>query len=717
MKTISKNWKKQATRTTWAACAATCVFGIQDARAQDARPAAETDTAPKLDEPVKTEADYRNWFDVSVGGNLVSGNRARFMQRHQVPHDVHGGVESFHYEQDIGKRGLLEIDGRGIFDNDDYALRLNLEHPDWGYVRAGYREYRTWYDGSGGFLPSTGAFLRLYDTEMAIDRGEAWFEGQLARPNQPKITFRYSHLFRDGQKDSTSWGETGRGTPTGQQRAIVPSFWGIDEERDIFQLDVEHNIAGTDVGVGLRYENSDQDNRRYERRRPFEPQDRSITHREGVETDLFNVHAYSYTPITETILFTTGYSYTTLDTDIFGSRIYGSDYDAIYDPLFARRQQRDEGFLNLSGGARLDQHVAHLNLMFTPWDHFTIVPSFRLEVQDQTGVAEFEETNFGAPPALAEIRDHLYNSRDRSFIDVSEGLELRYTGFTNWVFYTRGEWLQGEGDLTERETEAATGAVALARETDSTRFTQKYVAGVNWYPARRFNIAAQYYFKSRKNDYDQIADSAANPPPSADRYPAYIRDQDFDTHDVNFRVTVRPLRNVSFVSRYDFQVSTIHNRMDFLDGVEGAESVAHIFGQSVTWTPLSRLYLQGSINYVLDQTTTPATGILPDGTVQDSENDYINVTATAGYALTEKTDLQAQYFLYYANNWQDNSLVSVPYNADAEEHGVSATVIHKLSARQQLLVRYGYFTNSEQTYGGNTDYDAHMLYSSYRYRF
>lgn len=713
MKKISKNWKKPGSLTTWAACAATCVLGIP-AHGQDARPAAEADTTPNLDEPAKTEADYRNWFDVSVGGNAVSGNRARFMQRHDLPEDFYGGVEAFHYEQDVGQKGLLEVDGRGIFDNHDYSLRINLENPDWGYVRAGYREFRDWYDGSGGYLPSTGAFFNLYDEEMAIDRGEAWFEGQLALPDKPKITFRYSHQFRDGQKNSTSWGDTGIGTVAGQ-RAIVPSFWGIDEERDIFQLDVEHHVSSTDFGVGLRYEASEQDNRRYERRRPFEAQDRHLTHREGVETDLFNVHAYTITPITDTILFTSGYAFTTLDTDIFGTRIYGSDYDAIYDPLFARRQQRDEGFLNLTGGSRVDQHVAHLNLMLTPWEHFTIVPSFRLEVQDQTGEALFDETNFGGPPAFAEIRDPLYNTRERNLIDVSEGLELRYTGVTNWVFYTRGEWLQGEGDLSEREFDALTGGLDLARDSDSTRFTQKYVAGVNWYPARRFNLSGQYYFKSRQNDYDHPLDTSANA--GGDRYPAFIRGQDFDTHDVNFRVTVRPASRVTFVSRYDFQISKIHNGMDLLEEVEGSESIAHIFGQSITWTPFNRLYLQGSVNYVLDQLRTPATGILPDGTVQDSENDYINLTLLAGLALTEKTDLQAQYFLYYANNWEDNSLVGVPYNADAEEHGVTATVIHKISPAQQLTLRYGYFTNREDTYGGNNDYEAHMVYSGYKYRF
>jgi hypothetical protein len=692
----------------WAIRAATCVCGASMVGAQDAVPA---ENPPTLEEIVKTEADYRNWFDVSVGGNFINGDKARFMERHGVPKGAYGGVSDFHYEQDIGAKGLFEVDGRGIFDNNDYSLRLNLENPDYGYVRGGYSEFRTWYDGSGGYLPASDTFLRLYDEELFVDRGDFWLEGGLTLPGKPIFTFRYDHQFRDGKKDSTIWGDVG-------PRGVAPSFLDIDEERDIFQLDAEHTLAETRFGVGLRYENSEINDSRNMRRRPNEPQDRHLIQREIVESDLFNVHAFQETWFTDTLLFTTGYSFTTMDTDVGGSRIYAADYDALYDPLFARRQQRDEGFFNLSGGTKLDQHVMNLNLMFNPWEDFTIVTSLRAERQDQSGVATFEETNVGAGPNFTSVSDELVNTRERGFTDVSEGLSLRYTGFTNWVLYTRGEWLQGEGDLNEREIAAETGDVDSFRDTDSTRFTQKYVVGANWYPLRRLNFAAQYYHKRRANEYDHVRDSTANLPPSGNRYPAFIRDQDFTTDDINFRVTARPFATVSLVSRYDFQISTVDSRMDGLSAVESADIKSHIFGQSITWTPLNRLFLQGSVNYVIDRTETPAVGLVPDqDLVQRSDNDYIDASVTAGYALTDKTDLQAQYFVYYADNFHDNSAVSVPYEASAEEHVITATLIHRISSAMQWTLKYGWFTLSDKTYGGRNDYEAHMVYSSYRFRF
>ena len=676
------------------------------------------ENTPALEEAAKTPADYRNWFDVSVGGNFVSGNKAAFSERHQLPRDLYGGVEEFHYEQDIGKKGLLEIDGRGIFDNEDYALKINLEHPDYGFVRGGYREFRTWYDASGIYLPINDGWIEHMDDEFTLDRGELWFETGLRMPNVPELTFRYSHQFRDGGKGSTIYGETGLGvTP---QRGVVPSFWEIDEERDIFELEGKHTIKETDLGLVLRYEMSEQDNARKMRRRPFEAQDRRLTQRDQVDTDLFHVRATSQTWLTDTIFFTTGYAFTTLDTDLGGSRIYGADYDAVYDPLFGRRQGRDEGFLDLVGGSKLEQHVANINLMFTPAENLTIVPSLRFENQDQKGVSQFLETNVGTDAALTPSQEALENTSDRGILDVSEGLEVRYTGLTNWVFYARGEWLQGEGDVSERQIDLLEGRVDISRDTDSTRFTQKYVAGANWYPMARMNLAAQYYYKTRENEYDHPLDQAPNNT-GGNRYPAYIVDQNFKTHDINFRVTLRPMSQLTLVTRYDFQMTTFDNQMDFLSSVESAESTAHIFGQTITWVPFSRLYLQGSLNYVIDRTESeavPHLNPLPNGgQIQRSDNDYINATAMAGYVLTDKDDLQAQYFFYKANNYTDNSTLGVPYNSGNEEHGITASLIHRFTAAMQWTIKYGFYTASDQLSGGRDDYEAHMVYSSYRFMF
>lgn len=711
MKSIAKLNCRSVARFILTCCLAGGMNMIAVSRAAEAAaPAAKSE--PVLE---KAESDYRNWFEVSAGIVTVDGDEAQFQKRRQLPARVFGGVEELHYEQDVGTNTTLVIEGRGIFDNNDYLLKLRLNNPDFGYLNVGYREFRSWYDGSGGFFRPNQSWFSLFDEELALDRGEAWFEGGLTLPNRPVFTFRYSHQFRDGRKDSLIWGESNLTGGLGG-RGIVPSFRDIDEKRHTFAGDMTHTTGNTDWGLGVRYEIQDNNNSLNIRRRPTEPADRFLTQREGVELDMFNAHAFTLTRLTEKLTFSSGYSATTLDTDISGSRIYGPDYEPVYDPIFGRRQFRDEGFFNLHGGSQLNQYVLNLNLMYTPWESFTIVPAVRVEKQDLESVSEFIETNVGAAPRFTSVAEELLAESDRGLVDVSESLEARYTGFTNWVFYARGNWLQGEGDQFERERTLETGTIDIARETDFSRFTQKYTAGANWYPLRRLNIAAQYYHKIREDDWDHDADSTVNTTGNA--YPAFLIGQNFETDDVNFRVTWRPFTGLTLVSRYDFQLSTIDTRGDGLKFVESAEVTSHILSETVTWSPLPRLYVQGSINYVWDQTDTPAaqaTGTT--NLVLNFDNDYWTASILTGYALTDRTDLEAQYFYYRADNYSDNSLFSQPYGAGTEEHGIIAGFTQRLRPNLRWSLKYGYFTNRDETSGGYNDYDAHMVYSNLRYLF
>ena len=701
------------------------------------KPAGETKEKAAPEAAAEDPVEFNNWITFGLGHYWVSGDEAQFQYRRQQPASTFGGIEDLHMESPLGKKGLFQLDGRAIVDNNDYLFKVGISDPDKGFVRVGYREFRTWYDRSGGYSKGSNAWVTLNNEEMHVDRGEAWIETGLTLPDFPVFTLKYSYEFREGKKDSTSWGDYNIRYPlagTAITRGIAPSFWDIDERRHTVQTDVTHDIGKTDFGVGLRYEVSDNENSRNMHRRPGElppvyaapGSDRYLTQKEGVRTDILSARAFSTTRFSDMVLFSMGYSFTTLDTDLSGSRIYGPSYDPVYDPAFTRRQARDEGFLDLEGGSRINQHVANLNLMYNPREYLAIIPSVRIEEQSQTGLTDFSETTVGTGAGLPTVTDDIVNTKKREFIDLTEALEARFTGIKKWSLYARGEWLQGQGDLSEREREAPSGPVDLFRQTDVERFNQKYVLGANWYPLNKLNFAGQYYYKIRQNDYDHNVDSTVyTPATTADFYPAFIRQQDFDTHDVNFRVTWRALNSLTLVSRYDYQVSSIetqggtNNTGVGLRKIQSAEMVSHIFSESVSWTPLARLFLQGNVTYVWDATDTPADNIggTAQGVVQTMRNDFWNASALVGFVVNDATDLQTQYSYYRADNYQDNSAFSQPFGAGAEEHAITATLIHRFSASLLGKLTYGYFCNNDQTYGGHNEYTAHMVYSSLQYRF
>jgi hypothetical protein len=658
---------------------------------------------------------YANWIELSAGGFVEHGSEAQFQQRQRTSSDVFGGIEDLHYQQKIDKDTTLAVDGRGIYDNDDYKLSLALARSKLGFVRFSAENYQTWYNGNGGFFPPANLFFPLSDDALVLDRGEISFEVGLTLKDAPVVTFKYTHRYREGEKSSTAWGPI---HPPGtlEDRALFPAFYDIDEKADIFELDVTHRIKKTDVGLGLVFETGDLNNAHKMTLFPNEPGDRKITDREASSYDTFNAHLFTETWIRTNLLFSSGYSYTYLNDDMSGDRIYGDDFDVVYVP----NSTNGVGYNNLIGNATTHEGVLNLNLMSIPLPYFTIVPSLRVMGRNTDADVEGVATR-------STFTQDFTGHANQEWLDVRERLDLRYSGITNWVFYSAGEWTEGQGDLEERGGIGSIGGVGVPtvhRDTDTTRFFQKYSLGARWYPTRHISLDAGGYFKMHSYDFDHTLDDTPNDPTSGNRYPAFLTMQDFQTYDGNVRLTWRVLPNLTLVSRYEYQFSTIHTRPDSVSGlpeVESSEMTSHIIAQNISWSPLSRLSLQVGVNYVLSEVETPVSDLVPAGLsaapILTAQNNYWTLNFNSSFVLDEKTDLNLGYFYYRADNYNDNSQAGVPYGAGAEEHGITAGIMRRLTHNIRVGLKYAYFRYEDQLSGGNNDYDSHFIYSNLQYRF
>jgi hypothetical protein len=709
-------------------CAGTCAASAVRAGDTSDSKAATTTTEEQTEE-------YKNWIELGIGGVITSGDRAQFEEQHWLPGDQpYGGIQDMHYEQTVGKNATLTVDGHAIWDINDYDIKVQLSQPKLGYIKAGFTEFRSWYDGNGGFFPHNDVFFAPPYPEMHIDRGDAWVELGLRVPNWPEITIRYSHEFRDGQKDSTTWGDTTlTGLAVNPTRKIVPSFRDIDETRDIVSLEASKTIGNTDVLLGMRYEHNENDDSLNMERNAGQGGvvpggQRFVTQHQKDDVDLFSGHGITETRFSDSLWFTAGYSYTTLQNDLSGTRIFGTSFDSAFGEPVPTLGQRDHAFIDLAGTAQVKENLFNANLFWMPLESLTILTGFRYTHEnldtDSTFLAEepvrntppFSATNpkggfhYG-PPELG------FGARLADYDLFAQRLELRYTGIKDWLFYAEGQWEEEYGHVNENQN--IDEDVPLDKNTDS--LGQKYTIGANWYPMTRLNLSGQYYHQIASYHDDIITAS----------FPRLIN-QDWNTDDLNVRITFRPkipacLGTLALVTRYDFVHTNIDGQWEvFSDGellaeLQTGEIKKHVISEALTWNPLARFYLQANFSYVLNQTDTPANNIdlVPNTspTVVNFRNDYWTVTSGIGYLIDDKTDFYGDFSFYCANDYFKNPAVAVPYGLGATEYTASATITRQLTKQMRLLLRYGYYNYRDVTSGGHNNYQAHSLYSGLQVRF
>jgi hypothetical protein len=646
---------------------------------------------------------------VGAGGTRLDGDRPSFQQATQMKRGAFGGIEEFELVRE-DEETLFTFNLRLIGGIDDYSLVARLEKPEAYFIETGFEQFRVWYDGSGGYFRPRALVFRLYDEDLSLTRSKLWLAVGRYTANQTLLSFRYDLRLRNGTKNSTSWGDTNlAGAPFGT-RSIVPAFLDLDERTQVVAADVANTVSD-DVKwkVGARYAKTELNNQRNLRRRPGESADRIVTSKDQSTTDIFSAHGYYLRRINESLTLSGGALITDLDSKLGGSRIYGQTYDPQYDPAYVRRQQRDEGFFGLHGHSDLKQTVLNLNAVYLPFKHWSVRPSVRFENLHQKTLSEFVETNVGGGASLPAILEEVEGFHKKQWNEFAESLEIRYTGKPNWTFNFQGDWVQGEGNL-EEERILHTGVRTIDRDTDITRRSQKYSTKGNWYARPGLTVALQYYYKVNVNDYDTARDNTL--PGTADRYPAFITDQDFETHDFNVRVSWRATSRINLVTRYDRQRSTIVSQEMGLAKTRNSELNSHILSQNLTWTPTGRLYLTGSINFTWDQLKTPAYLF-----VQHADNNYVNGSVAAGYALAKKDDIYVDYSFYRANNFVDNSATSLPLGADERQQAAFITWVRRQSEHLIYTLKYGYMTKADHTYAGLNDFDAQLLYGKVQYRF
>jgi hypothetical protein len=656
-----------------------------------------------------------NWVELSTGGLITDGNQAQAEQRDRLRSGIFGGIEDLHYQKDVAKKTTLTIDGHSIFDNHNYMVGIGLQKEDFGFVRFSFENFRVYDSGNGGYDPVAGVAYPNTGEALALDRGKISFEAGYNKEGKPKVTVKYTHTYRDGDKSSTEWGPPPNPTP--ENLRLYSGILHMNEKSDVVQLDVSDHIKKTEVGGGIRFEASDLNDAHL--LSAYAGQ--KITDRQDVSYDMTSVHAYTETWFKPTLFLSTGFMYDDVADTFTGSRVYGDDFDVVYSPAYPSAYY---GYFNLDGMSHEHQYVANVNLMTLPAKNFTITPSLRVQKEDWNA----QSTETVTDPGGAQDPNSFANRSGSDTIEVRERLEARYTGFTNWVLSATADLTEEQGNFNEtggitQEPGAPDGQLPVWLSTDDSRLFQKYALSARWYPLKQVSWDVGGYYKNNQYNYDNTYSSGGQMPSDANSflsaYPGFIVYQGFETWDGNTRLTIHPVSRITLVSRYEYQYSTISTRPDASSGfgeTESSQMTSHIVGQNASWTPLNWLCLQAGINYVFSETKTPMSDYTQ--AILNAQNNYWTANCNVGVVLDDKTDLNIGYYYYRAADGQ-NGIGSngLPLGADTLENSLTASLTRRISKNLRWNLRYAFTRYEDFASAGSYNFDAHVIFTSLQYRF
>lgn len=689
-----------------------------------------------------------NWIGFTVGGAFVSGNDAGMMRRTQTNGDFYGGIDTFQYSQALDKSTTLTLDGHALPGLEDYEANLNITRADIGYIKAGYKQFRTWYDGTGGYLADPGQQFGtpLLGDELSVDRGELFFEAGLRMEHLPEITFSYKHAYRDGEKDSLTWGE-GQASNLSNEFKLTPALWLIDESSDTFELDIEHTLGNTDLGMGLVYEHASVSNTRvnekgYATTVTTPATTNANAYRAAVQNDdytldLFAGNIHSVTRFNDKLWLSGGFAYNSVNTDTEGGyrsfNGYPGNNGSYPYSVFRGTRGGDAFYRNMQGGAEVSQVIGNLNLMWAPIEDLTITPSLRFEHENQSSWNSINSYTVVAPGTST----YPAYGADSDLNETISALDIRYKGVTDWVFYAKGQW--GNENETVNRANVSPGD-PLTRDwlkSDINIDEQEYTLGANWYPIRCLSFAVQGFHADRDQSLDHTGYNNPLGTQGAQTLRPIMVEHETETDDLNLRMTWRPLGNVSLVTRYDY-ASTEYNNMGvhwspgsvaagppaslIWPEVQSGLITSNILSESITWSPMERLYLQASGSWVWSQTDVDQVG------TSNEDNDYLTASLSAGYAIDDKTDLTGSFTYYGASNYAamtaptTATAASMGYGLNTEEYGVSLTLTRVLTANMVWNLRYAFMTSQttgslQDQSGGFNDFTAQMVSTGLQVRF
>jgi len=635
----------------------------------------------------------------------VSGDKAKFREIEGIKEGFGGGVEHFSLEQHLPGDKKFSAEGRLLFPEDDFQIKLALEKPDFGFVRGGFEQWRRYYDDTGGFYRPFANPQFSLNRDLHLDIGRAWIDFGLTLPNWPAIIAGYEYQFKDGDKSMLTWGNVGG-------KNIYPSAKNLDEQVHIAKLDILHDFSGWHLEDNARVEVYTQKTSQKDLL-TFSP-DTFAVHREGASHIQGMNSLRLEREINENWLLTGGYMYSRFDGD---ASLSLTTLDAAGVPVNGQFWSSDVMLL------KREAQVFSLATLLQPLEGLSLAGGLQGEWQRQEGAgnSRLDSGDPEAPGSFQQIPATISSDLDKS--EVMENVSVRYNKIPFTVLFGEVRFEQETIGQFEHEDTSTTpssvgGAYAFLRDTDATNERRDGRLGFNSSPWPWFSLSAHFRNRLSDSDYNHRLDLTVDPLTGAliqnPGYSAFIRHRKIDTDEAETKLVLRPATWLRVSLTYQWVASDYSTTTDPVPGSIMPEGLlagtqdSHRYGFGLMFAPVQRFYFSGTFTYNDSRTSTETFG---STLVVPYKGDIYSVLANANFILNSATILHCAYS-FSQSDYGQNNYESVPLGLSYTRHSIMAGVTRRLSQNLTSTLRYGFFQYQEPSSGGFNDYTAHGVFAT-----
>lgn len=639
---------------------------------------------------------------------VTTGDREKFEEDHWVSRNTSGGIEDFSYLKEYKNGDSLEAGAKVDPNNNDYAFKVDYEKEGVGSLKFAFKEFRKYFDGTGGFYPlfvATAASPTTYSEtspDLHMDIGDIKLQGILAREGQPKYSFSYERYFKHGTKSLLMWGTvTGAGNV---QKKIYPNYLELDEVINRFKFGVEHTIKNVNVSAEQLYENAKAENNNiYNETKTLS--NGLVT---AVRTQYENFDYDLYSTILRADKTWAGKVFSSLGF-MFNRYVGGSLID-VTDPESTSTRHANPATIE-------QESVVFLpNVSFSPMKDLSVDTGLRFELLHKRGFAEDNQDRL--PNGGNGVDDRFVNAKtsreDRKF---AENLGFKYNKFKDVVLYGEADLEQRFIDLHELQ-DSPTASSRLQRITDSNEFDNNFTAGGKWYILSNLDLTTEFKNKNGWRNYKHILKSAN----IVGSYPAFINEMRFITYTPVMKLNYKPFRWLSCNFGYNYEITEFGIRTFESAAVEQNSYKAHVYSTNVTLTPCDSLYFTVFYQKKTAATRTRANGDGGSGAslVYPIFNGGADVAGlTFSFAPDAKNTIRGSYSMSRADNFNDYSGATQPLALGLDNFSQTITIGIEHQLRKDLSVefRYSHEEYKEDSNDSIDNYDANLFYTALKMKF